>query len=375
MHGQWIGGFQSTEWAGTITIDVESFQGDTVGSAVLFPRPGLEGPVIVGQIQSTFGTAPSVYLSLLLNAVNPYNGSLLSWEQSRNQFPKFRLAKFAQAEINWTDDQMTIHWHSDINMSGHAMLRRNDGAASQASDLKSKRMTWDQFKKHVATLPLRKFVFRGQQNKAWRLRSNFHRTGRRDLVKYTWNDLPLLHRHLSARTRHLFDRSNPDENGAFLHLAQHHGFPTPLIDWTYSPYVAAFFAFKKMSVSDSQKRGTPNVRIFLFDQDQWRSDARQISFTAAMPPHFSLLEFLSVENERLIPQQALSGLTNVDDVETYIAGFEQRANKRYLFAIDIPANERKQVMKELALMGITAGSLFPGLDGSCEELRERLFPS
>jgi hypothetical protein len=32
-------------------------------------------------------------------------------------------------------------------------------------------------------------------------------------------------------------------------------------------------------------------------------------------------------------------------------------------------------MRELALMGITAGSLFPGLDGACEELRERLFPS
>jgi hypothetical protein len=32
-------------------------------------------------------------------------------------------------------------------------------------------------------------------------------------------------------------------------------------------------------------------------------------------------------------------------------------------------------MRELALMGITAGALFPGLDGSCEELRERLFSS
>jgi hypothetical protein len=30
-------------------------------------------------------------------------------------------------------------------------------------------------------------------------------------------------------------------------------------------------------------------------------------------------------------------------------------------------------MKELALIGITAGSLFPGLDGACEELGERLF--
>ena len=30
-------------------------------------------------------------------------------------------------------------------------------------------------------------------------------------------------------------------------------------------------------------------------------------------------------------------------------------------------------MKELALMGINAGSLFPGLDGACEQLKERYF--
>jgi len=30
-------------------------------------------------------------------------------------------------------------------------------------------------------------------------------------------------------------------------------------------------------------------------------------------------------------------------------------------------------MEDLSYMGITAGSLFPGLDGTCEELRERNF--
>jgi hypothetical protein len=33
----------------------------------------------------------------------------------------------------------------------------------------------------------------------------------------------------------------------------------------------------------------------------------------------------------------------------------------------------KQPMRELSVMGITAGSLFPGLDGACEELKERFF--
>lgn len=78
-------------------------------------------------------------------------------------------------------------------------------------------------------------------------------------------------------------------------------------------------------------------------------------------------------NERLMPQQALSALTNVDDVESYIKFIENTRQRQYINAIDIPVKERETVMKELALMGITAGSLYPGLDGACEELRERLF--
>jgi hypothetical protein len=40
---------------------------------------------------------------------------------------------------------------------------------------------------------------------------------------------------------------------------------------------------------------------------------------------------------------------------------------------DLPASERATVMAELELMGINAGSLFPGLDGACEQLKERFF--
>ena len=81
---------------------------------------------------------------------------------------------------------------------------------------------------------------------------------------------------------------------------------------------------------------------------------------------------MGIENERMIPQQADSTVTNVDDIETYIKSKESDT-KKYLWAIDLPMRDRKQILRQLSYMGITAGSLFPGLDGACQELKERNF--
>ena len=75
----------------------------------------------------------------------------------------------------------------------------------------------------------------------------------------------------------------------------------------------------------------------------------------------------------MVPQQALSSFTTVDDIETYIRSKEEISGKLYLEVIDLPLRERDHVIRELRLMGITQGSLFPGLDGACEELRGRFF--
>ena len=72
----------------------------------------------------------------------------------------------------------------------------------------------------------------------------------------------------------------------------------------------------------------------------------------------------------MIPQQAASTITNVDDIEPYIRSLETNG-KTYLWAIDLLVSDRRQVVGDLSYMGITAGSLFPGLDGACEELTER----
>ena len=64
--------------------------------------------------------------------------------------------------------------------------------------------------------------------------------------------------------------------------------------------------------------------------------------------------------------------TNIDDIETYIKRLESNG-KTYLTAIDLPIKERDKVILELQHMGITPGSLFSGYDGTCEEIKQRLF--
>lgn len=211
------------------------------------------------------------------------------------------------------------------------------------------------------------YLFRGQR-KNWKLRTAFHRAGRYDIDRFLKEDRFKLYQNLTAKLSHVFNLYNPFENGALLNLAQHHGYPTPLLDWTSSPYIAAFFAFRKKTQDDSQYK-----RIFIFDWKKWKDDWIQLSDLNSPYLHLSVVEFVALENERLIPQQAVATASNIDDIETYLQERGVDKGCQYLTAIDIPVSERSKVMKELAFMGITAGSMFPGLDGACEELREKFF--
>jgi hypothetical protein len=280
----------------------------------------------------------------------------------------------ADVECEWDDKHLKISWVTNIGTSGSADIAKSK--ADQPSTCQPLAIsTWEDFKKYVTGLEQFRFIYRGQTN-TWRLRSPFHRTGRGDMRNFFLQDVPVLHRSLSARTKHVFNLTDPLQNAAFLNMVQHHGYPTPLLDWTYSPFVAAYFAYQRVRKADAAKAKPDNkVRIFVFDAKEWRSTFQQILNVSVRWQHFSLVEPIAIENERLIPQQALSSFTTVDDIESYIADKEAGSKKQFLQVIDLPLGERDFVVRELTLMGVTAGSLFPGIEGTCEELRERFFSS
>lgn len=278
----------------------------------------------------------------------------------------------AKATLSLRDDELFVTWDSSIDTGGQAHLLRS--LADEKSELKSRRRyTWQEFKDEVSESGHYRYIYRGQQDSSWRLRTAFHRSGRFNLRKYTKMYLPIVHQHIIPHTNIIFDRDNPAQNGAFLSLAQHHGFPTPLLDWSYSPFVAVFFAFRGMT--NSVALDGKSARVFVFDKGGWEKDLPQLQDLFTPRRHFSVLETLPIENPRMIPQQALSTVTNLDDIEPYIQLLEKEAGKTYLRVIDIPHSNRDYVLGDLAKMGITAGSIFPGLDGVCEQMKDRFFPS
>jgi hypothetical protein len=264
--------------------------------------------------------------------------------------------------------ELDLSWDTNIGTNGKAKLKPSN--ATKLSVLAPENVgTWNQFREFVRDLEPYRYIFRGQESNSWRLRTSFHRAGRFDIYKFTNTDVFSLHQHLTSLTHHVFNVGNPIEHAAFLNLVQHHGYPTPLLDWTYSPYVGAFFAYRRAKPTASGDK----VRVFVFDQKEWHRDFSRVGLLALMQPFLSVLQALSIENPRSIPQQAVSTVTNLDDIESYVADREAQTGKKYLRAIDLPVPDRKTILTELAMMGVTAGSLFPGLDGACEQLRERFF--
>jgi FRG domain len=373
MNGQWIGEYESLlegqTFGGKIHLNIDDRVDHFQGVAYLFEDP--QSPVSIAAFRTSNKDRQFRFRTLGIAAYDYSSMGIVEWESIKNKYPAGILfAKWADVEGTWNDECLELSWTTDLGSKGTCKLMRKP--ADRPSELKVVAKDWNGYKTYVSTLERKSLLFRGQ-NQPWRLRTAYHRSGRADLVRFLTEDAPAVFNQVVPRMKHVLNRQNPEENGAFFNLIQHHGYPTPLMDWTYSPYVAAFFAYRGITNVEGAADPDAKVRIVVFDQSQWSVDFRQTLHFNVPFLHFSVMQLLAIENERFIPQQASHTLSNIDDIETYVQTKTSESQKEYLWAIDLPISERKHVVRELRYMGITAASLFPGLDGTCEELKDRHF--
>ena len=252
--------------------------------------------------------------------------------------------------------------------NGEMSIRRLETDAPSAPD---QNFTWPQFKDWVSRLTLENcpLIFRGQEKATDRLKTSLHRRGRRDLIRYRQEDLPVLADYVSGVTGRTYRLNGVHDYANLLSLAQHHGYPTPLLDWTESPYIAAYFALRGQASADDER-----CRVYALNIDDLQHDIGSQKGALGVPfLNLYAIRAAAWDHDRALPQQSVLMLSSVVEIEAFVAEAEGQKHKRYLTKIDLPKASANAGLAELRLMGITEASLFPGLDGICRELRDRFF--
>jgi hypothetical protein len=182
----------------------------------------------------------------------------------------------------------------------------------------------------------------------------------------------------------------PVNEWELLVTAQHHGLPTRLLDWSYSPLVAAHFATSKPALKADRaiwrldwqamhrQFKLPELALLIEDLQQlfgadepftpWRiMQAGERSDLGAFPAFACMIEPPSVDT-RIVVQGAVLTLCS-DKHQAFDRFLVQHGLASTLTRFIIPAQEVARLRDQLDLAGVDERLIFPDLDGVARRLR------
>jgi hypothetical protein len=245
--------------------------------------------------------------------------------------------------------------------------------------------SWNEFIEVVSGHEGR-WVYRGQRQD-WPLQPSIERYIR------LWDCDIALSQMIERQMIRDFRRRYPDQADATIQdtlyclaLMQHHGAPTRLLDWTYSPYVAAKFAIEEGASgsviwcinTDWCRERAEAEPVVGGDVKRRADDALRNNCTFHRIYMDARRPFVCLENpfrlsERLILQRGVFpgdisvGLQrNIEEME----GWDSEHN---VVKLVLRLNSKERVAEfanHLKQMNMTSALLFPGFDGFASSLRE-----
>ena len=193
------------------------------------------------------------------------------------------------------------------------------------------------------------YLFRGHRSSDWQLTSSY------DRFQYPYEKFPSLLEIFKEECVWLnIEQTILDDEKYFIAFAQHHGIPTRLLDWTYSPYIASFFAY-----SDLVWRGevTGDISIWILNTkcNIWSRDLG-----------VEITKIPSIGNIRIRNQAGCFTLSNTPfkSLEEYVGYLSEKCNHWALRQCTIPSEEYIKAIPDLNSMGLNWSRIFPGVEGS-----------
>ena len=228
-------------------------------------------------------------------------------------------------------------------------------------------------------------VFRGAKSTQWGLLTSLDRLGGIDPA-HTKGHLEehILRNFIRYSRPHLMQQ--PYNEWELMVTAQHHGLPTRLLDWSYSPLVAAHFA--TLGGDPAMDRviwrldwrclheyfGLPPVALLVQDLDQLlRKQGVDTPWTLFDPPeggHARMMCMIDPPalDDRIVVQAAAFTLST-DKTRSFDETMRDLGLQHALTRFVIPAGRVNHLRDQLDLVTIDERRLFPDLDGVAAEMR------
>ena len=246
--------------------------------------------------------------------------------------------------------------------------------------------SWADFKKFTDELSPN-WAFRGQLSADWELRNAIERT---DFIRlYEGIEADFVSEFQRGARKYLSRDEIPEHLIEWLALMQHHGAPTRLLDFTWSPFIASFFAFEACHITDSN-----NITIWAINIKFLKQKAIEILATH-FPREFE--ESANLVNEKLfekifyankyslvfpvepfrmnrrysLQQSVFVSTGNALEPFVQQLHFLKERSREAVIKIEMPAVLQKEVLRDLQRMNLNRASLFPDLDGYAAALRLR----